>query len=565
MTSLKIIYLKLKIRHKILTIGLISGFFPLLALSLFAFMQLQDILRTREKEVLNETLNQSVLHLDYKLTSYETIFNNILWDYNLNNQMNTDFNTNYDMYLFYRDTLNPLFYNALSLNRDLTSLTLYTNQNINPHGNFLLPLDEIENDSWYREVLNSTSPLFHTSGDNSALTLSGLFASSLTMASDGSTTTLLSLSVDYLSLFYPLNNLFEEDYGIIINDTNNNIVYNYSNYENNFNTDLSSNALNDSDYFYDSFGIATTDWTIYLFRPVTVLSQSMNNIIRVFLIVCLLSLVLLFMLVYYFSRKIIHPLESLTNNMKTIDSDNFLITVETNSDDEIKTLIGIFTKMVKRIENLINEVYKTKISKQEYEIKALQSQINPHFFYNALSLINSKAILSNQEDISQMTQYLSTFYRTTLNRGKSSITIKEEISNVESYLKIQQMMHDFSFDFFIKVSDTLKDYKMPNLILQPIVENAIHHGIDHITTQKRGIITIDGEIEADSIVFTVSDNGQGMTDKDVEVILSTKGKGYGVKNVHNRLELIYGPEYGLQFESYAGLGTEVSIRIPIQE
>ena len=195
-------------------------------------------------------------------------------------------------------------------------------------------------------------------------------------------------------------------------------------------------------------------------------------------------------------------------------------------------------------------------------MKALQAQINPHFLYNSLSLINWKAIEAKQPDISRITLLLSKFYRTSLNKGKNITSIKDEISNIQSYIDIQLMMHDNEFDIKYDLSPDIMEYSIPNLMLQPLIENAIDHGID-IKTDGRGVIEIVGQMEGEDMIrLTVSDNGVGMSEEMAQQILSEGSRGYGVKNVNDRIKHFYGEEYGITVESEEGKGTRIIILIP---
>lgn len=566
MKKIKQFYLQLKIKNKVLIISLISGFFPLLLLGIFGYLQINELLHNREQEVLEETMNQAILHLDYKMNAYHNSLNYVLLDHNLNTELTNHFTNNYEMYLFFRDTLEPLFFNTLSLNRDFAGITLYTEQKINRYDRFLRPLSEIEDNEWYEQIQQTTRPVYYVSENHSLLNLA---AELYTNAKD--TRSIINLSIHYQALFDSLYSLYEDQYGIFIFDADQHLIFDFQKNTQSDEAFIDPASIPDfftddsfqRNYIFKQDRIPSADWSIMIMRPMHSINHSIMSIAITFFIVTLISLFLLVLLVYLFSRIIVRPLESLALNMKAIDSGNFNVTVTTNSNDEVSTLIHLFKKMVQRVEHLINEVYISKIEKQEYELKALQAQINPHFFYNALSLINSKAILAGQEDISLMTQYLSTFYRTTLNRGQDYITIKEELENVQSYLKIQQMMHDQSFDYYLNIDDQLLDYQMPNLTLQPLVENAIHHGLDHKENGLKGIVSIDGKMEHDQIVFIVSDNGKGMSQELVEQILTIKTKGYGVRNVHNRIQLNYGEAFGLDYTSYLNKGTHVTVRLPL--
>ena len=248
--------------------------------------------------------------------------------------------------------------------------------------------------------------------------------------------------------------------------------------------------------------------------------------------------------------------------MENVENGKLEINVTSNSKDEVGSLIRGFSKMITQIKTLIEDVYESKIFQKDYELKALQSQINPHFLYNTLSLINWMALEAGQKDISKITLSLSTFYRTALNKGKNIITVKDEIKNVQSYLDIQLMMHDYEFDADVNIDDEILDYKILNLLLQPLIENAINHGID-LKTEGNGIITITGKKEDNNIILKISDNGAGMKKEVAESILTNNSRGYGVKNVNERIKLYYGVEKGIDIESVVGKGTTVTIRIPI--
>jgi two-component system sensor histidine kinase YesM len=217
--------------------------------------------------------------------------------------------------------------------------------------------------------------------------------------------------------------------------------------------------------------------------------------------------------------------------------------------------------MVEKIKFLIEEVFEAKLNQKNYEMRALQQQINPHFLYNTLSMINFMAIESGQNDISKITLSLSDFYRTALNRGSNICSVADELKNMNAYLDIQQMMHDYEFEVEITVDDKIKECETPNLILQPIVENAIGHGID-LLEDRKGVLRVYATATGDEVYIMVEDNGVGMDEETKERMLSQNSKGYGMRNVNERIKLLYGEEYGLHIESVVGEGTVVTIRLP---
>ena len=254
-------------------------------------------------------------------------------------------------------------------------------------------------------------------------------------------------------------------------------------------------------------------------------------------------------------------LERLTENMNQIHLGFRKVTVSSDFNDEIGVLIRSFRRMMDQMNHLITEVYEGKIKLQNSEMKALQAQINPHFLYNSLSIINWKALEAGEDEISRVTLALSIYYRTSLNRGETMTTVSKEIDNIRSYLKIQLIMHDHEFQVVEEIAEGLEDYSTPKLILQPLVENAIDHGLD-VSEKEEKILWITVRDEKESIFFEVRDNGVGMEQEKAEQILTYKSSGYGVRNVYERIHVLYGEKGEMKAESVPGEGTRVYIRIP---
>ena len=179
--------------------------------------------------------------------------------------------------------------------------------------------------------------------------------------------------------------------------------------------------------------------------------------------------------------------------------------------------------MVEKIGNLVEDIRIEQLNLRATELKLLQAQINPHFLYNSLSLINWKAIMADQTEISEMAQLLSTFYRTTLNKGKSVTTVKGEWDNTCSYIRIQSIMHSGKFDVEQHVEASMMDCEMLNLILQPLVENAIGHGLDHKEGNGKKKLWVSGREAGDVLEFEVKDNGCGIPEEDIEAVGQAAG------------------------------------------
>lgn len=318
---------------------------------------------------------------------------------------------------------------------------------------------------------------------------------------------------------------------------------------------------NGKQYTVLSSKLPAADWNLYLYTPTNRITYSARWIsLTICLMICICFFIVLFVS-KLFSRKMVYPIECLRQNIKMIENGTLEVTITSHSQDEIGDLIHGFGKMVGQIKHLIDEVYVAKIHQKEYEMKALQAQINPHFLYNSLSLINWRAIRIQADDISEMAQLLSSYYRTTLNKGNNLITVSDELINVQSYTKIQLIMHSNSFDVEYQIDDMVLSYMMPNLMLQPLIENAIIHGIEN-KEKERGKIILICEQRDNTIIFRVQDNGIGIPKEQISSLLQRQSKGYGIKNVNDRSRLQYGESYGLTIESIEDYGTTVTLTIP---
>lgn len=559
-TKLKQQFRNLKFQKKIIGISVMISLIPISLLGLFSYTRMRSLLIEREKTALQETLRQEVMQLDYKIDSYLSTMNLITWNENIRLALSRKYDSNFEMYITYRDTIDPLFLTVRSLNTDITAITIYTDTYIYPHGNTLRPLSDAREKIWFDQACNTTSPFFSLSQDGQTMYLICQMHYNYVPY-----TSIICMTIDFQSAMLPAGNLFNDNYGFLLTDSSGDIMYRYSSLAEKYSVaDLSPDLLIDnrlSDYITETAALSNFGWNAFLYRPASSISAAAINITYVVLAMILLCIVLIFLISILLSKIIVSPIENLSSSMEQVEQGNYEIEIFTDSTDEVGQLVTSFQKMVHTLNNLVNEVLLSKIRQQKYEIEILQSQINPHFLYNSLSLINSKAIISGQNDISQMARLLSTFYRTMLNKGQQITTIASELENTKSYIAIQQMMHSQSFDTVFDIDESILEYPIPNLLLQPLAENAIIHGLDHRELPGKAILSISCYQENQDIVFKVMDNGCGMSDDECIQILTKDSKGYGVKNVHQRIQLCYGPEYGLTFHSTKGMGTYVLMKI----
>lgn len=316
-----------------------------------------------------------------------------------------------------------------------------------------------------------------------------------------------------------------------------------------------------------------SSWKIVGKIPMEEAIKSAGLILQYNLLVLVLSALLLTAFAYGISRKVSKPLEDLMGHIARLENGDLDVSFHYRGKDEFFELAKSFNNMVARLKELIKEVYEEKISRQETairwkeaELNALQAQINPHFLYNTLDAIRCKAMFltDGENEVSDMILNLSELFRLSIRKGRELVSIADEIEHVKCYLAIE----DFRFGDKIRlewnIDEGLLQYKTVKLILQPIVENAIYHGLE----PKKGIGTISVRVckAEDRIVFSISDDGAGMTDTELEQVSENiaegTGRSIGLVNVNQRIRLHFGNQYGIEIRSRHREGTEVKVTIP---
>lgn len=277
---------------------------------------------------------------------------------------------------------------------------------------------------------------------------------------------------------------------------------------------------------------------------------------------------------FLISRKITssitEPISKLCEVTKLAGSGDFAVRVQEGHNDELAVLNTGFNQMVEKIGNLVEDIRIEQLNLRAMELKLLQAQINPHFLYNTLDAIIWLAEAGQKDQVVMMVSSLSDFFRTTLSKGRDYITVQEEEAHIRSYLEIQQFRYRDILEYEIQIPEELYSYQILKLTLQPLVENALYHGIKN----KRGLghILVTGEELEGRLMFRVFDDGMGMRPEQLDKVrkiingeLSDKDNpsGFGLFNVDQRLRLNYGPEYGLVIDSEYGDWTEVLVTIPI--
>lgn len=312
-----------------------------------------------------------------------------------------------------------------------------------------------------------------------------------------------------------------------------------------------------------------TGWTMV---GVTYLDEMMartNRLRNLFYLMAIVLVGVALNLSIILTDMVTKPLRKLRESMKAVESGNFNVEIEEpDTGDEISDLFRSFRHMILQIRELIEQNNAEQREKRKSELNALQAQINPHFLYNTLDSIIWMAEGGNRKEVVLMTSSLAKLLRKSISNKNEMVTLQEEIEYTRSYLTIQKMRYMDKLEYEIDVEPAILQMETVKLIIQPLVENAIYHGIKY--KEGKGLVRIEGGFLEDQVVLRVIDNGVGMTKEQLshvfdERVTDTRKNGVGVLNVHHRIQLYYGQQYGLSYESREGEGVRVSIHLPLPD
>ena len=559
MKRLRNLFNKMKYRYKLTILLIFTSLVPMTVLALYSHGRQSIMVRNSELEDMQSIMEQTKESIDSQTAVYTSLLNYLTYSPDIEEIIKEKDIDNYSAYEKYTEIADPLLSIPKAYHDAIKSIELFADSIKISHEYTLAPLDKMKEAWWSEELKDDVRIQWEVDQDRKEVAAVRKIYRSQKLDA------VLCITLDYNKIFQPFTNILTEENGGIVTDKKGTILYSRSNLKE-LKSDCSENISSMLPLVKQSCAYTQTksdenDWIFYYYKSQNAISGSVRRILieEIPLIAgCLFIIVVLGLL---FSRVFTRKIEELTRNMDQVNHGSREVTVYSDSSDEIGIMVNSFRKMMDEINRLIDEVYVNKIALKEYELKALQAQINPHFLYNTLSMMNWMAIRSNQMDISKVTLALSTFYRTALSKGEDVVTVENCIQNTKAYLEIQLVMHDHSFTVDWEIDPTIKNEKMPKLLLQPIVENAIEHGIDEKEEGDKNLaLSFHGK--EDIVEITVRDNGKGMEQEKAEKLVTYQAKGYGLKNVNDRIHLLYGNEYGIQIFSELGIGTTVVMRFP---
>ena len=570
------IFYDLPIAGKLFLLLVICLLIPFLMISVYSYRSARNQLLMQAYENMNISNQQ----INNNISGQLQIFSQISELVNTNETLKTYLSKTYRKDIEFVEAyeyINDLFFGLMAANSNVDSVTVYVlNPSLPTDGVFIKYLfDEQDTPGWIRSMDHTDGNVVYT---NIHLNEDGERVFSLvrvmTLSNYHYPYSILALSVkeDYL---YSMIRQESAGKDIYVLDSDGKIITTSQ-------KSLISKSLTDAlgselpDMSRDGYRIMQLGgreslivynsmpqgWkTVSVVPLAEILEETRHSANRIlFIAACSFFLAVLGILVI--SRYFNGRLQLLLCQTSQIEKEDFSGRVAVKGNDEFDQLSKAFNNMTERLNLLINELYKKEISRRDSELYALQSQINPHFLYNTLSVISSLAIRKGDREISDIINHLSSFYRTSLNKGKRYISVENELDITRHYIAIQHMRFGNIFGVSYEVDERLYPCRTLKLVLQPFVENAINHAMDETVSPLH--IIIRAYRRDNRICFEVEDNGTGIDRKKLESLTSGKhDTGFGIYNVNERIRLAYGQEYGVQIQSDPGSGTRIKIEIPL--
>lgn len=328
--------------------------------------------------------------------------------------------------------------------------------------------------------------------------------------------------------------------------------------------------IKERDYYVVNHQSSYSGWRVVGVIPETEFSAGVQSVYKVVIVCVMICLLLVVLVSVRVSATVTFPISRLCSFMAKVEAGDFSVRFNTKYRDEIGVLGSSFNHMIEKINELINELYVEKQKRLEAQLKSLQEQIKPHFLYNTLDTISWMARAHGAKDVVQLVDALTNMFRVGLSSGRDYISLREEKKHVINYLYIQKVRYQERLKYAIEIPDEYDNIMVPKLILQPLVENSIYHGVK--LKRTGGTICIKAHSEDQKLYLHVWDDGAGISEQRLSEIRSwlanpksmDENVGFGLSYMEERIELSYGPDYGLYIDSREGEFTEVIICLPIQ-
>lgn len=540
------------IQTKLIFSYTVLGLLPMLLIAVFTYINTRSLLLDGLYEDLSAQLEQTRRALEEKIVDYYSVSNILYMDDTLYNYLTVDYSrTGYEDLYGYVDGLCT---NIHTLYPDIDKISFYTDNDTLPQDDYYFYLLDWENlPDWYAKTSWAGGILYMESEAPERVSFTRL----MNLYERGEFSFYMTIEVPRESIETILD---AGDDQVVLTVAGEDGKVKLSNRPQLLGTVQNLEEMGDQiirQAFVEYCGTLTMYTDSRRFNAIAAGAAS-----RIFLVFCT-SMGIAFIAIYFYSRGFSRNVEKVLAGARAIGGGLLDYQIPDPSEDEVGQIARSINQMGSYIHTLVEDSYKKELERKNSELNLLQEQINPHFLYNALSSISSLALCNQDRETNQAIIYLSEFYRISLNKGKQELTIGEEIRLLESYLKIQQVRFGDIINMEYELDEALLGRKVVKLTLQPIVENAIHHG----RADDRDVFHILLRLfeEKGKTVLEVIDDGCGMEQEKLFALQSAMNQsegGYGLKNVNIRIKLWYGEQYGVFLESEPGVGTKVRIELP---
>lgn len=541
-------YGEASIRKKLVISYLLLVAVPILVLGSYAYSNAKWHLINQTKATMENNVNTLVADMEGKLKrendnikylSYNTKFRQVLQNAKIDRiSLAQELN----------ESVEPNFWYFITSDENLHSVEIFSKEVDTEVGSFIKPYAGCEGEDWvsYHEKHYNTQWVFS----------SGEFFASRTLLDAKTSSVPIGIIKINVYLADMISSISYNNYlnnGVLLLDKEGEIMYQRDLKNDKLSTTILQEikkqklggSIDRAEYLMVSKSIGDSGIQLYYYIDKEEILGEIYKILRSTLYIVGILLAGIIILISILSRVLSGRILELKESAEKVASGDFLFPVQREYTDEIGIVAKSFRNMGIRLDGMIRENYELGKKQRAAELKALQAMINPHFLYNCLSSIKWKAIRAEQEEISEITGLLAKFYRTTLNGGKQLTTVENELENIKAYLELQERTHDEAFLVEYQIQGEGLELTMPNFLLQPLVENAICHGIDYIEENKEGLIIIRYEKQGELLLFSVFNNGPILEEERLKNILHTPGKGYGIYNIQERIRMYYDEECGV--------------------
>lgn len=589
--KMKSFYKDLSIRRKLLLVLYIQIIIPLILIGYLSYKDSEEIIRKKSTDYSQDILRMIGMRLNDYVNNLTLISQDLLYDRNIYNILNKDSSisdplTDYEM----GGNINSVLKKILLSRNEIQSICFVSN-----NGTHYFADNNREKVS-IMDVMRDREMLLKAREDQGRVVW-------YLDSSQGKVTNVFLVRTIYnmdnfkeigLMVILVKKEFLERVYQDLVNDDMQNIAIISADNEQIVSRDPKDTRLLDNELLANIQGkngsiidaqekalvsfvsMEEPDWKVVSYTPLLKLFREIDGLRKRFIMLCIVSVLLLSVLSIYIAVDFTNPINRLVKGMQKMQKGGDNVYIEVDRKDELGYLNKAFNKMSKEINHLVTWIYREQITRKEAEIKALQSQINPHFLFNTLESINWMAQLNHVPEISETVSDLSSLMEVSIGRDDRLITLKEEFSYMDKYIALLKRRFEDRVELVKEVQEAALEVKIPRLLIQPLIENAVFHGIEKC--RGKGIIQLNAFIQGETLAIEVMDNGAGIEQDELETLNerleldndtyfktleSKRTKSVGIENVNRRIKLFYGESYGLKIESEPGKYTRVVVTIPL--